>query len=69
MLEAPAIMILYPLLLVLEKHTTLDHLGLDRYTGESLKAEPTFVVGPGFVLDLSHGEGGFDTDTELSGKV
>ena len=66
MLQAPAIVIFHPLLVFLGKHITLDHLGLDRYTGESLKAEPTVAVGP---TDLSNGEGGFDSDTELSGKV
>jgi len=68
-LQAPAIVILHPPLLVLGKHTALDHLGLDRYTGESLKAEPTVVVGLGFGTDSSYDEGRFDTDTELSGEV
>jgi len=68
-LPTSAIVILHPLLLVLGKHTTLDHLGLDRYTGESLKAKPAAVVELWFDPDSLHDEGGFDMDTELSGKA
>ena len=62
-------MVLYPLFLVLGKHTILDHLGLDGDTSKSLEAEPTLAVELAFGLDSSHGEGGFDADTEFSGKV
>jgi len=68
-LQTSAIVVLHPPLLVLGKHTTNDHLGLDRYTGESLKTEPVDVVGLGFDSYSSHGESGFNTNAELSGKV
>lgn len=67
--QASAIVILHPLLLVLGKHTILDHLGLNGDTGEPLKTEPALAVKLAFGLDSSHGEGGFYPDTELSRKV
>ena len=67
--QASAIVILHPLLVVLGKHIALDHLGLDRYIGKSLKAEPAAVVEIGFGTDSSYGEGRFNPDTELSGKT
>jgi hypothetical protein len=69
LLQASAIVILHPLLLVLGKHTILDHLGLDRDTGKSLEAEPGLAIGLAFGLDSAHSEGGFDADTPLSGKI
>ena len=69
LLQASAIVVLHPLLLVLSKHTILDHLGLDGDAGESLEAEPALAVELAFGLDSSYGEGRFDADTEFSGKV
>ena len=68
-LQTLAIVILHPLLLVLRKDTTLDHLGLDGYPGKPLEAKPAAVVEFGFDLDSLHGEGRFDADTEFFWEI
>jgi hypothetical protein len=68
-LKASAIVILYPLLLVLGEHTILNHLGLDGDTGKPLEAEPAVTVELVFGLDPSDDECGFETDTPLSWRV
>jgi len=62
-------MVLDPLFLVLGERTVLDHLGLDGDTGKSLEAEPAIAVEIVFCSDSSHGKGGFNTNTPLTGKV
>lgn len=69
LLQASAIVILHPLLLVLGKHAILNHLGLNGDAGESLKAKPAFAVEIVFGLDPSHRKSRFDTDTPPPWKI
>jgi len=69
LLQASAIVVPDPLLLVLGERTILDHLGLYGDAGESLEPKPTLAVEIVFRFDSSHGKGGFNTNTPLTGKV
>jgi hypothetical protein len=66
LLQALAIVILYPLQLTTAECFIFDHLALNGDTGKSLKAKPgALLVG----LHSPHEKGRFDTDTPFFGEV
>ncbi|SRR6266571_4216090 len=68
-IEARAVMLAQPVLLLLAEHVFEHHARLDRHARQPLKAEPALFPVDVLRAHVTHDEDGFDADTEFVGLV